>query len=62
MTIILSPPAAAHEYTRSITKPEGIVLTDCPPYELRFLMSWVVTLMPRTVTSVMTAPRFGVAA
>src|SRR2546423_6100839 len=61
-TIMLSPLAEAHEYTRSTVNPEGMELIDCPPYELRFLITWVVTLTPRTVTWVMTAPRSGVAA
>ena len=62
MTMMLSPPAPAQEYTRSTVKSCGMALIDCAPAEPRYLSTWVVTLTPRTVTWVITAPRFGVAA
>ena len=40
----------------------SIELIDTPPNELRLVTTCVVTFTPRTVTSVMTAPSFGMAA
>ena len=57
-----SPPGPKQEYTRSTMKPEGIEVIELPPYEVSFETTCVVTLTPRTVTCVITAPRFGVAA
>jgi hypothetical protein len=42
-------------------KPVGIDVIELPPTELSLEITWVVTLIPRTVTWVMIAPRLGVA-
>jgi hypothetical protein len=57
-----SPPGPLHEYTRSTMNPAGIDVIEFPPTELSLEMTCVVTLIPRTLAWVITAPRFGVAA